>query len=273
MQNQFSNKFLQEIITKLSKNDNVDALLLCGSTATGKQTKSSDYDLVLVVKEKPEKLLSLFTYIDSLPADIFFYSLADIKRIISDKKVKEGGETWLIHWLPKGKISFDKSGDLSKLQRMISEIKYPSDASVNASAYKINYNLVNNTRYFESEDPLYHSALEIRLLYSIVEALVEYFSMRHIYWEGEKTAVQYLEDHDPEYLSIVLKELVLSYEMRLTLISSDLTRNKFYKFTIITSPPYSPSFSWFRDMTKPSSSEFFTLSTSSISSTSLIPRD
>lgn len=193
---------LDEIVTKLSQNDNIDALLLCGTTATGTQTKSSDYDLVLVVKEKPEKLLSLFTYINSLPADIFFYTVADIRRIISDKKIKEGGETWLLHWLPKGKISFDKSGDLSKLHNMISEIQYPPDTSAGTSAYKINYNLVNNTRYFESNDPLYHSALKIRLLYSIVEALVGYFSMRHIYWEGEKKAIQYLEKNDPEYLSI-----------------------------------------------------------------------
>ena len=205
MNTQSSNQPLQGIIDKLSKSDNVDALLLCGSTATGKQTKSSDYDLVLVVKEKPEKLLSLFTYINGLPADIFFYSSDDIKRIVLNKQINEGGETWLLHWLPKGKISFDKSGDLSKLQSMISEIKYPPDASASTSAYKINYNLVNNTRYFESNDPLYHSALEIRLLYSIIEALVGYFSMRHIYWEGEKKAVQYLEDKDPEFLSIFQK--------------------------------------------------------------------
>lgn len=196
---------MEEIITKLSQNDNVDALLLCGSTATGTQTNSSDHDLVLVVKEKPDKLLSLFTYINGLPADIFFYSLGDIKRIVLDKQIKEGGESWLMHWLPKGKISFDKSGDLSKLQNMISEIQCPPDTSAGTSAYKINYNLVNNTRYFESNDPLYHSALEIRLLYSIVEALAGYFSMRRIYWEGEKKAIQYLEDEDPEYLSIFQK--------------------------------------------------------------------
>jgi len=205
MNTQPSDQSLQEIIAKLSPNDNVDALLLCGSTATGKQTKSSDYDLVLIVKEKPEKLLSLFTYINGLPADIFFYTVADIKRIVLDKQIKEGGETWLLHWLSKGKVSFDKSGDLSKLQSMISEIQYPLGTSASTSAYKINYNLVNNMRYFESNDPLYHSALEIRLLYSIVEALVGYFSMRLIYWEGEKKAIQYLEENDSEYLSIFQK--------------------------------------------------------------------
>ncbi|MCR4334113.1 MAG: nucleotidyltransferase domain-containing protein [Patescibacteria group bacterium] len=205
MNTQSSNQSLQEIINTLSKNDNIDALLLCGSTATEKQTKSSDYDLVLVVKEKPEKLLSLFTYINDLPADIFFFTLSNIRDIISNKQVKEGCETWFLRWLSKGKISFDKSRYLSKLQNMISEIQYPPDISGDTAVYKINYNLVNNMRYFESNDPLYHSALEIRLLYSIVEALVGYFSMHHIYWEGEKKAIQYLEENDPEYLSIFQK--------------------------------------------------------------------
>ncbi len=52
----------------------------------------------------------------------------------------------------------------------------------------------------ESSDELYHAALEIRLLYSIVEALVGYFAMRDINWEGEKNAVLYLRKNDPTYL-------------------------------------------------------------------------
>jgi len=194
---------LEEIIIRLSNNVNVDALLLCGSTATGKQTKSSDHDLVLIVKEKPEKLLSLFTYIDSLPADIFFYSLTDIKRIISDKQAKEGGETWLMHWLSEGKISFDKSGIVTKLQEIGKDIRKVDNVSLAKSyEYKINYNLLTNTRYFESGDELYHAALEIRFLYSIAEVLVGYFAMRDIYWEGEKNAILYLRKNDPAYLKV-----------------------------------------------------------------------
>ena len=239
MNTQFPDQSLQKIINTLSKNDNVDALLLCGSTATGKQTKSSDYDLVLIVKKKPEKLLSLFTYIDRLPADIFFYLSADIKRIISDKNVKAGGETWLIHWLPKGKISFDKSGDLTILHNIVSEIQCPPDTSAGTSAYKINYNLVNNTRYFESNDPLYHSALEIRLLYSIVEALVGYFLMRHVYWEGEKKAIQYLEDEDPKYFLLFQK----------TVRASNL-QDKFAAYLDLVDKSFTTEYSkWNKDIT------------------------
>ena len=198
----YKNPLLEEIIVKLSSNGNIDALLLCGSTASGKQTKSSDHDLVLIVKEKPDKLLSLFTYIAGVPADIFFYSVNEVQGIISDKRVKDGAETWLMHWLEKGKIAFDHSGKLTELQKMVDTISTSLDASAGAYVYKINYNLVNNTRYFESEDQLYHAALEIRLMYSIVEVLTGYFSLRHIYWEGEKKAVQYLKDHDQKYLSV-----------------------------------------------------------------------
>jgi len=211
---------LNDVVSKLSSNGNVDALLLCGSTASGKQTKSSDHDLVLVVKEKPDKLLSFFTYIAGAPADIFFYSISEIQRIISDKRAKDGGETWLMHWLEEGKIAFDHSGKLTELQKMMGTIFTSLDASAGAYVYKINYNLVNNIRYFESEDQLYHAALEIRLMYSIVEVLTGYFSLRHIYWEGEKMAIRYLKEHDPKYLSVFetacrasnLKDRFLAYQ-------------------------------------------------------------
>ncbi len=85
---------------------------------------------------------------------------------------------------------------------MRGEVTTPLDVSAHMYAYKINYNLVNNARYFRSNDPLYHAALEIRLLYSISEALVGYFTLRHVYWKGEKNAILYLREHDPKYLGI-----------------------------------------------------------------------
>ncbi|MDE1975360.1 MAG: nucleotidyltransferase domain-containing protein [Patescibacteria group bacterium] len=194
---------LEHTISSLSRNPNIDALLLCGSTASGKMTKASDYDLVLVVKDKPEKLVSMFAYIDGTPADIFFYSSEEIKRMLDTKRAREGAETWLMHWLEKGKISFDKTGTLTRLQDHRHDIELPSGKpDARRLAYKINYNLVNNTRYFESGDPLYLAALEIRLMYSVVEVLTGYFAFRHIYWEGEKAAITYLREHDPEYLRL-----------------------------------------------------------------------
>ena len=45
MNTEFSDQSFQKIINTLSKNDNVDALLLCGSTATGKRLLRSSIRL------------------------------------------------------------------------------------------------------------------------------------------------------------------------------------------------------------------------------------
>lgn len=194
---------LEDIIAKLQQHDNVSALLLCGSTATGRKSKKSDYDLAIVVKEKPANLISMFAYIDNVPADVFFYALKDIERMVETKKAEEGAGTWLIHWLKSGKVAFDKSGALAKLQESQHSIRHPSNGlAAKRLAYKINYNLVNNYRYFESNDSLYHAALEIRLTYSIIEAFTGYFALRNLYWEGEKAAVLYLRENDSEYLQL-----------------------------------------------------------------------
>ncbi|MEI6304629.1 MAG: nucleotidyltransferase domain-containing protein [Candidatus Taylorbacteria bacterium] len=192
-----------QLISKLSNNQNVDALLLCGSTATQTRTTSSDYDLVVIVKDKPEKLVSMFATIGNVPADIFFFTILEIETILKNMSVKDGAEMWLLNWLETGKISFDKSGTLTKLQETRRSVQKPDNVSLAKSyEYKINYNLLANTRYFESKDELYHAALEIRLLYSIVEALVGYFTMRAINWEGEKSAILYLRKNDPAYLKV-----------------------------------------------------------------------
>jgi len=85
---------------------------------------------------------------------------------------------------------------------------------------KINYNFITNNRYFKSSDPLYHQALEIRLAYSVVELTNAYFSFRGIPWRGEKAAIEYLQQHEVEYLktfqayttSINLEQKMKSYQ-------------------------------------------------------------
>ena len=207
------NKF-EEIISRLERNDNVDASLSFGSTASQTRTASSDYDLVIIVKNKPEKLESMFASIGGVPADIFFFTTAEIESILGKKAINDGPETWLLKWLETGNIYFDRSGALTRLQGSRRDIrKTDNEPLAKTYEYKVNYNLLTNTRYFESGDELYQAALEIRLLYSLAEALVGYFAMRGIYWEGEKNAIMFLRKNDPAYLKLfetVCREVTLS---------------------------------------------------------------
>jgi hypothetical protein len=107
-----------------------------------------------------------------------------------------------VGWLTKATIKFDKSGKLSELKEKITDLsnKIVIPQSEKDSFWqKINYNVVANNRYFESGDPIYHQALEMRLLYSVSEVLTGYFVFRDILWRGEKTAIKYLKENDADF--------------------------------------------------------------------------
>jgi hypothetical protein len=75
---------------------------------------------------------------------------------------------------------------------------------------KINYNFIANKRYFESQDWLYHQALELRLLYSVIEIVCGYFAFRDILWEGEKNAIQRLKNNFPDFYKLLEEYLKVS---------------------------------------------------------------
>ena len=69
---------------------------------------------------------------------------------------------------------------------------------------KVNYNYIANKRYFDSNDTLYHEALELRLLYSTIELVTSYFALRGIEWRGEKMAITYLKENDVPYYNLLM---------------------------------------------------------------------
>ena len=69
----------------------------------------------------------------------------------------------------------------------------------------MNYNYLANRRYYQSRGAPYHKALEIRLMYSVVELITSYFAFRGIAWRGEKAAISFWESNDRGYYSIFRK--------------------------------------------------------------------
>jgi len=197
-------KNLETIISNLKTKPEVDAVFLTGSH--GKDRKPySDIDLVIILNTNDQKLNSLYTWVDDTFTDVFFFDHSDIERIDSAKEIP--GNTLdgvLVSWLGKATIQFDKSGKISALKGKVHTlgdlVKIPQSEK-DQFWQKINYNLVANTRYFESHDPIYHEALEIRLLYSVSEVFTGYFEFRDILWRGEKNALKYLKENDIPFYS------------------------------------------------------------------------
>ena len=156
---------LDKIIEKLKSNDDVDAVFITGSHNTQEAKAHSDIDLVVILKENKNELYSLYRWIDDVFAEIFFFDLADLKRIASNSKIDlESFDAILLDWIKKSNIYFDKSDLLTDLESKVLEIdiSHQSDKSKKGFWQRTNHNYIADKRYFDSGDPLYHEALEIK---------------------------------------------------------------------------------------------------------------
>ncbi|MDP3988639.1 MAG: hypothetical protein Q8P93_00155 [bacterium] len=192
-------KTLSTIINNLNSHPDVDAVFITGSQGS-EHKPYSDIDLVVIFTQHTHDLTSLYTWIDHKFSDIFFFDHADLKRIDEGKELP-GNEmdAVFVSWLQKATIQFDTSGKTTALKDKIDELGKQMvipKSEKDMFWQKINYNYVANMRYFESQDPAYHEALDVRLLYSVIEVFTGYFAFRGILWRGEKTAIKYLKKND-----------------------------------------------------------------------------
>jgi predicted nucleotidyltransferase/predicted DNA-binding WGR domain protein len=202
---------LNKIIEKLKSNDEVDAVFLTGSVGAKTNTSYSDIDLIIILKDNSKEIESIFTWIDGIFADIYFFDLENIREIeeslflpTQNSKIKHKMNAFLYSWLKKGNIKFDKSGELTKLKTLGKEVKIPQ-TQLFRSWNNTNYNLEVNTRYFNSNNSLYHEALEIRLMYSVPQTICSYLDFIGQPWEGEKKAITYLKENDIDFYNLFLK--------------------------------------------------------------------
>lgn len=196
---------LSNLIEKLKSSPRVKGVFSTGTTAT-KMNPSSDIDFVVVLDKNSEEIKSVYTMIENRFSDIFFFD-TDFLNQLKDKNEVSGNnfEGMFSEWLKNGKIEYDPENLLSSLKSKIektSPIQKVADSEKRDFWVKTNYNFIANTRYYNSQDELYHKALELRLLYSVIELITAYFSFRGIPWRGEKAAVKYLEQNDTDFLSV-----------------------------------------------------------------------
>ena len=195
---------LQRIIEKLKLSSDVDAVFLTGSHGKKEAKPYSDIDLVIILKENKHELYSLYRWVDGVFADIFFFDLEDLRKIGQNSGEFEN-EIYpvLFSWLKKADIQFDKSGILTALRQQTLNLEDIVEEKIKKNIWqKINYNHVANKRYFESKDPLYLEALELRLLYSTIEAVSGFLEFRGHAWRGEKEAVRRLTRDYPEFYKL-----------------------------------------------------------------------
>lgn len=223
---------LNKVIENLKLNDDIDSVFLTGSNAVNKSKSYSDIDLVVILKENKNSLYSLYKWIDGIFVEVFFFDMSDIQRIASSKNIdSDNFDAILLDWIRKSNIYFDKSGMITNLKSKLSEIdtSHVSEKSKRGYWQRINHNYIADKRYFESNDPTYHEALEVKLFYSMEQVICGYFALRDVPWRGEKNAVLYMKESAKDFYKIFqyytsatsLAERFKAYSQMIDLVFTD----------------------------------------------------
>ncbi len=202
---------LDQAIEKIRDKENVDAAFLTGSFSAGLKPHS-DIDLMIVLYENSEQLKMLATRIADIPADVLFFDHEDLERVMKAESLPaDQKDARLVFWLNKAVVKFDKSGLLSETVKQIEDLKnkvFITQQEKERTWWKMNYDHLNNKRYFNSDDAYNHQALKLRFFSNGISDVVNgYFILRGSLekpdLKGEKAALAYLKDYDPEFYRLL----------------------------------------------------------------------
>jgi hypothetical protein len=221
---------LDQVANRLSERPEIDGIFYMGSTASGELKPNSDYDIVVVFQELLVPIHILTTWIHGHFAEIHCTTTESIERVIAQPLEWSSGseEEAIIRWLRSGRIAFDRHGTLRHAQDIASQTPkaVPSSTAIASGWWGISYNVSHLNRYLADADPMAETVVRIRLLYSVFQVVAGYFIVRGIAWSGEKSAVEHLTLHDPNYLQVLqqcLAEEELSQKAGLYRQLADLT--------------------------------------------------
>ena len=200
-------KSFANTILQLSRNSTVQSILQIGSQRRKQLSPDSDYDLVIVLTDLVEPWFVGVTEINGRFTDLIFVNQAEIETInrLTSSVPHTHALAPIIRWLRDGEILFSRCALIVTAQTKVQEqdwILLPTDETLHQIWFSINYNLAQTRRIVASVNPLYRQTASIRMAnYGHTDVWFGYFSLRRIEWRGDKTAVSYLQQHDPAFLA------------------------------------------------------------------------
>ena len=198
----------EELIERLSGNEHVNAIALVGSASENNLNPTSDYDLLIVLNAPPLLLTSGVSTIEGRMLDLLFVTTEDIDDLLAaqDSEITiEGIPGTVARWMQTAQVRFDRSGRLTRLKCKVHDgfvLKQMDEAEIRSRIDKASYNLAHTKRMIESDDPVYLSAIDLRMLYQLDDLMLDYFRVRRLAWSGEKDAIRYWQSHDADYFEL-----------------------------------------------------------------------
>ncbi len=170
---------LEEVVTRLARHREVESIAILGSGATGILNPASDYDVLVVLSEKPVPVSLVLTTIERRLAEVVFFSADTIEQWLAMETFDpESYAGSMLRRLQKARIAFDRTGRITRLyeKALSSSWKEKHDQQkVWEAWFSCNYNLQHTKRLLTSPDPVYLMAGDLLLLNNISDLLRTYF--------------------------------------------------------------------------------------------------
>lgn len=200
-----------EILGRLAAQPQVNGIIVMGSGGRGALTPSSDLDICVVLAARPVPIWLALTTVEKRVAEFYFVLAAEFQHLsqkASFSFAAHSRESLLASWLLSGQLWFDRTSELGKLRQRLEEVhpefQPDSDEHLYNQWFRVNYNLRESGRLLNSTDPIVLNTFDLRLmLYGLSDIWYNYFALRKIRWQGDKEAVRYVSQHDPEFLGLV----------------------------------------------------------------------
>lgn len=204
---------LTTLLEQLSAAEQVAGIILMGSGSRNALTPSSDWDICVALSARPVPLWLTLTRVENRVAEFYFVLTEEFAAIEQTSEFAPRTRAALLaSWLLSGKIWFDRTGQLGQLRQKLTEgqlvFQPDSDERLYSLWFRINYNLRESARLLASSEAAVGTMFDLRLMiYGLSDIWYGYFTLRKLRWQGEKAAVAYLTEHDPEFLEQINKFL------------------------------------------------------------------
>ncbi len=200
---------IEAVLARLAALDIVDGIALRGTRAIPLIDPSTDYDLLILVTERPLHITQLFTHIEKRVADVFLMDVQAYDQIVQGGRrlSPSSPDGIFMRKLAGSEIIHDRSG---RIQRGLGEagkgpgwFKAVSYSALYLLWFTQNFVLAHVKRMILSADATYLTASDMLMASSVGATYRAYFEVRRLSWEGEKGAIHYLQEHDPAYLEVL----------------------------------------------------------------------
>jgi hypothetical protein len=184
---------IDEMIMTLTTNPEVLGLIEYGGDQSSENYLAGDVDLFVILKRRDTPVVSLHFYAGGIPVDLNLITLEEISRL-------EAGQTFQVSALLGGRILYDPTGELAgELTRLRQRRQQAAPETLSAQTIAFirhgHKHIFDKIRGRLETMPVFCRFLLNANIYWLIQS---YFRVRHLTYRGEKRAIVYLQDNEPE---------------------------------------------------------------------------